>query len=80
MGNYKIIATPQSDTTDKLKAYYAFLEKKRNENIEFDDDDDDDEMTQAEVEAYIAGWQLAFDIAKHNFCLWFPEAEVSKNG
>ena len=78
MGKYKIIATPQSDTTDKLKAYYAFLKKKRNEKIEFDDYDD--EMTQAEVEAYIAGWQLAFDIAKHNFCLWFPEAEVSKNG
>ena len=78
MGKYKIIATPQSDTTDKLKAYYAFLKEKRNEKIEFDDYDD--EMTQAEVEAYIAGWQLAFDIAKHNFCLWFPEAEVSKNG
>ena len=77
MANYKVIATPQSDMIDKVKAYYNFLQEKRYEEITFNDYD---EISEEEAEAYKIGWRLAMAVAQHNLHLWFPEAEVEVNG
>lgn len=77
MANYKVIATPTSDTETRLQAYYRFLEEKKNEELVFTDED---YVTPEEQAMYKAGWNLAFAIAKTNLRLWFPEMEVKENG
>ena len=76
MANYKVIATPQSDTIDKVKAYYNFLQEKKYEEITFNNK----EISEEEAEACKAGRRLAMAVAQHNLHLWFPEAEVEVNG
>jgi hypothetical protein len=76
MAKYQVITTPQSDTINKVKAYYNFLQEKKHEEITFDHD----ELSEGEAEAYVAGWRLAMAVAQHNLTLWFPEAEVKVNG
>ena len=77
MNKYKVIADVNSNFEDKLKSYRNCLIEKQKDKICFkipDEKDNYDEyMTEEEVDAYNAGWCLAFAVAKHHLEMWFPE-------
>lgn len=72
---YKIIADVNSDYKDRLKSYKNCLTEKQREKTNYvvSEWDPDTYMTEEEVDAYNAGWCLAFAVAKCNLEMWFPE-------
>ena len=79
---YKIIADVNSDYKDKLKSYRNCLTEKQREKTNYvvSEWDPDSYMTEEEVDAYNAGWCLAFAVAKHHLNMWFPELTEDNNG
>jgi hypothetical protein len=72
---YKIIADVNSDYKDRLKSYKNCLTEKQKEKTNYvvSEWDPDTYMTEEEVDAYNAGWCLAFAVAECNLEMWFPE-------
>ena len=72
---YKIIADVNSDYKDRLKSYKNCLTEKQREKTNYvvSEWNPDTYMTEEEVDAYNAGWCLAFAVAKCNLEMWFPE-------
>ena len=79
---YKVIADVNSDYKDKLKSYRNTLIEMQKEKTNYivSDWDPDSYMTEEEVDAYNAGWSLAFAVAKHHLNMWFPELTEDNNG
>lgn len=72
---YKVIADVNSDYKDRLKSYKNYLIAKQKQKASYFASEWDPEldMTKEEVDAYNAGWDLAFIIARCNLEMWFPE-------
>lgn len=81
---YKIIADVNSDYKNRLKSYKNFLFEKEGEKVMTFSQDEffnpEEDMTKDEVDAYNAGWCIAFAVAKHHLDMWFPELTEDNNG